>query len=109
MNSVKISYNGIIDEAARFVEKLQLLDKPLWDKVIKVFDYGKFQKGWHGEYWGKLMRGGCMVYKYTESEQLYQTLTDAVKGLLACQDEEGRISAYDKDYELLDWDVWCRK
>ena len=109
MNNFKISYNGIIDEAARFVEKLQLLDKPLWDKVIKVFDYGKFQKGWHGEYWGKLMRGGCMVYKYTESEQLYQTLTDAVKGLLACQDEEGRISAYDKDYELLDWDVWCRK
>ena len=109
MNNAKISYNGLIDEAARFVEKLQLLDKSLWDKVIKVFDYGKFQKGWQGEYWGKLMRGGCMVYKYTESEELYQTLTNAVKGLLACQDEEGRISAYDKDYELSDWDVWCRK
>ncbi len=109
MNNVKISYNGLIDEAARFVEKLQLLDKPLWEKVIKVFEYGKFQKGWHGEYWGKLMRGGCMVYKYTESEELYNTLTDAVKGLLVCQDGEGRISAYDKEYELLDWDVWCRK
>lgn len=109
MNNVKISYNGLIDEAARFVEKIQLLDKPLWEKVIAVFDYGKFQKGWHGEYWGKLMRGGCMVYKYTESEELYSTLTDAVKGIIACQDSEGRISAYDKDYELLDWDVWCRK
>ena len=109
MNNVKISYNGLIDEAVRFAERLQLLDKPLWDKVIKVFDYGKFPKGWHGEYWGKLMRGGCIVYKYTESEELYQTLTDAVKGLIACQDEEGRISAYDKDYELSDWDVWCRK
>ena len=109
MNNVKISYNGLIDEAARFVEKIQLLDKPLWEKVIAVFDYGKFQKGWHGEYWGKLIRGGCMVYKYTESEELYSTLTDAVKGILTCQDGEGRISAYDKEYELLDWDVWCRK
>ena len=109
MNNVKISYNGLIDEAARFVEKIQLLDKPLWEKVIAVFDYGKFQKGWHGEYWGKLMRGGCMVYKYTESEELYNTLTDAVKGILACQDSEGRISAYDKEHELSDWDVWCRK
>ena len=109
MSNVKISYNGLIDEAARFVEKIQLLDKPLWEKVIAVFDYGKFQKGWHGEYWGKLMRGGCMVYKYTESEELYRTLTDAVKGILACQDGEGRISAYDKENELSDWDVWCRK
>lgn len=109
MNNVKISYNGLIDEAARFVEKNQLLDEPLWKKVIAVFDYGKFHEGWHGEYWGKLMRGGCMVYKYTESAELYSTLTDAVKGILACQDSEGRISAYDKEYELLDWDVWCRK
>ena len=109
MGNIKISYNGLIDEAARFVEKIQLLDKSLWEKVIAVFAYGKFQNGWHGEYWGKLMRGGCMVYKYTESEELYNTLTNAIKGILACQDDDGRISAYDKEYELLDWDVWCRK
>ena len=109
MNNVKITYNGLIDEAVRFVEKIQLLDKPLWEKVIAVFDYGKFSEGWHGEYWGKLMRGGCMVYKYTESEELYNTLTDAVKGILTCRDSEGRISTYDKEYELSDWDVWCRK
>lgn len=109
MDNIKISYNGLIDEAARFVEKIQLLDKSLWEKVIAVFDYGKFQKGWHGEYWGKLMRGGCMVYKYTESEELYNTLTNAIKGILACQDDDGRISAYDKENELSGWDVWCRK
>ena len=109
MGNIKISYNGLIDEAARFVEKIQLLDKSLWEKVIAVFAYGKFQNGWHGEYWGKLMRGGCMVYKYTESEELYNTLTNAIKGILACQDDDGRISAYDKEYELLDWDVWCGK
>ena len=109
MDNIKISYNGLIDEAARFVEKKQLLDKSLWEKVIAVFGYGKFQNGWHGEYWGKLMRGGCMVYKYTESEELYNTLTNAIKGILACQDDDGRISTYDKEYELLDWDLWCRK
>ena len=48
MNNVKITYNGLIDEAVRFVEKIQLLDKPLWEKVIAVFDYGKFSEGWHG-------------------------------------------------------------
>ena len=109
MNKVKLSYNGLIDEAARFVEKIQLLDRQLWEKVIGVFEYGGFEKGWHGEFWGKLMRGGCMVYKYTESEELYNILTEAVKGLIACQDGEGRISAYDKAHEFTDWDVWCRK
>lgn len=109
MDNAKLSYNGLIDEAARFVEKMQLLDKPLWDKVIAVFDNGQFQKGWHGEYWGKLMRGGCIVYKYTENEALYCVLTDAVKGLLACQDEKGRITAYAEEFEFSNWDVWCRK
>ena len=109
MEGVKISYNGLIDEAAKFVEKIQLLDRSLWDKVTAVFEYGKYQQGWHGEFWGKLMRGGCMVYRYTENEELYKTLTDAVEGILKCQDELGRISTYDVDYELYDWDVWCRK
>ena len=109
MNNVKVCYNGVIDEAARFVEKLQLLDRSLWDKVVAVFDYGKYTKGWHGEYWGKLMRGGCIVYKYTKNEELYKTLTDAVISILKCQDDKGRISTYDINYELYDWDVWCRK
>ena len=109
MSNVNVLFNGVIDDAARFVEKNQLLQKALWEKVIAVFDYRKFQEGWHGEYWGKLMRGGCIVYKYTKSEELYSMLTYAVKGLIACRDNEGRITAYDKDYEFYDWDVWCRK
>ncbi len=109
MNNVNIKFSGLIDEAARFVEKLQLLDKSLWDKVVAVFDYGKYKKHWHGEYWGKLMRGGCIVYKYTRSEELYDMLTYATKELLKTQDEKGRISTYDEEYELYDWDIWCRK
>ena len=109
MKTIEISYNGLIDEAARFVEKIQLLDKPLWEKVTAVFAYGKYKEGWHGEYWGKLMRGGCIVYKYTKSKELYSALTKTVRDLLDCQDDEGRISTYNKEYELYDWDVWCRK
>ena len=109
MNNVKLSYNGLIDEAVRFVEKIQLLDRSLWEKVVGVFKDGGFEKGWHGEFWGKLMRGGCMVYKYTESEELYNILTDAVRGLIACRAEDGRISTYTRECELTDWDVWCRK
>lgn len=109
MKDMHASFNGVIDEAARFVEKIQLLDKPLWEKVIAVFKDGKYEMGWHGEYWGKLMRGGCMVYKYTRSEELYDTLTSAVKALLLNQDGEGRISTYAKGFEFSSWDVWCRK
>lgn len=109
MKRANISFNGVIDEAARFIEKTQQLDKPLWEKVISVFKDGSYEKGWHGEYWGKLMRGGCIIYKYTQSEELYSTLTCAVKGLLSTQDKEGRITAYSKYFEFTDWDVWCRK
>ncbi len=109
MNNVNIKYSGLIDEAAHFVEKLQLLDKALWDKVVAVFEFGKYKKHWHGEYWGKLMRGGCIVYKYTKSQELYDMLTYATKKLLETQDEKGRISTYDEEYELYDWDIWCRK
>jgi DUF1680 family protein len=109
MNNVKISYNGLIDEAVRFVEKIQLLDRSLWEKAIDVFEYGGFEEGWHGEFWGKLMRGGCMVYKYTKSEELYNILTDAVRGLIACRAEDGRISTYTRECEFTHWDVWCRK
>ena len=70
MNNVKLSYNGLIDEAVRFVEKIQLLDRSLWEKVIAVFEYGGFEKGWHGEFWGKLMLSAVRCCRYKKDERL---------------------------------------
>ena len=34
--------------------------------------------GWRGEYWGKMMRGACITYKYTQSSKLYGILENTV-------------------------------
>ena len=104
-------YGGLADAYARHIEKIQLCDAPLWQKFVKVFaDRSDIaDDGWRCEYFGKMMRGGCMTYAYTQSETLYATLTEAVVGLLKTQDEYGRISGYDVAHEFRGWDVWGRK
>ena len=104
-------FSGIADSYARFIEDRQLVDEVLWGKFIKVFsEYSDTtDDGWRSEYWGKMMRGGCMTYAYTRSERLYGVLTNAVEGLLAVQDADGRISGYDADHEFCGWDMWGRK
>lgn len=104
-------YTGLADDYARFIEKEQLTDKTLWEKFVQVFkDHSDIQDdGWRGEYWGKMMRGACMTYSYTQNEKLYSVLQSAVENLLAAQDEYGRFSAYDVEHEFRGWDIWGRK
>ena len=108
---MKAVYEGIADEMIRLVEREQLKDQSLWRLVTKQFegtpDDG--DHGWRGEYWGKLMRGACMTWQYTKDEELYAILTEAVKGLLAAPEEDGRISTYSMEEEFQGWDIWCRK
>lgn len=104
-------YRGPLDRAARFIEEYQLLDTTLWGKFAQVFadrPDGE-NKGWRGEYWGKMMRGGCITYTYTQSPELLSVLTGAVRALLGTADEDGRISSYPRDAEYHGWDVWSRK
>ena len=56
-------YRGYLDETVRFIEDFQLNDRPLWSKFVQVFidrPDGE-NRGWRGEYWGKMMRGGCIT------------------------------------------------
>jgi len=104
------SYKGIIDKAIRHIEKIQSLNKDLWTVFIKQFTYTPDDDGrWRCEYWGKMMRGACMTYQYTQNDELYKVLEDAVRGLMATQDELGRISTYSVSAEFNGWDVWGRK
>ena len=107
---MRAEYQGIVDDMLRLVEKKQLKDRSLWKLVS-----GQFAKtpddadhGWRGEYWGKLMRGACMTWQYTRDEELYDILTETVRDLLSCQEEDGRISTYSRKEEFHGWDLWCR-
>lgn len=106
-----IEFKGLSDRAARFFEKEQLSSPETWAKFVDQFRVrldGK-NRGWRGEFWGKMMRGGALIYSYTRSQELYGILTDSVRDMLSVAEKDGRVSSYEKDAEFTGWDVWCRK
>lgn len=103
-------YYGFINEAFDFVEKYQLLKPELWSRFVQQFRKDSdFEGGWRGEYWGKMMRGACLVYSYTQNQNLYDILKTTIDDMIASADETGRISSYGINHEFDAWDMWCRK
>lgn len=102
---------GKTDEMPRLVESVQLKDVALWRRLIQLFrgNPDDCDRGWRGEYFGKLMRSGCFVWAYTRDEELYRVLTDAVEDMLTTQDDLGRFSTYSVEKEFDGWDLWGRK
>ena len=102
---------GVINNAAEFIQKQQLCDRVLWAKFVNQFRLqpDADNKGWRGEYWGKMMRGGALIYGYTQDPELYDVLTETVRDMLTVSEADGRVSTYKKDKEFTYWDVWCRK
>ena len=100
--------NKMID----FIEQEQLFDTKHWKLFTEQFKFGNVDDenlGWRGEYWGKMMRGACITYKYTQSSKLYEILENTVYDLLDTQDELGRFSTYSVGNEYKGWDLWSRK
>ncbi|MBQ9780102.1 MAG: glycoside hydrolase family 127 protein [Clostridia bacterium] len=104
-------YENAVHENAVFILKKQLMDKPLWDKFVYVFTErpDHLDLGWRGEYFGKMMRGACLTYRYIPDEELYNILYETVKGILDTQDADGRITTYPQEKEFCGWDMWTRK
>lgn len=108
-------FKGMIDETMRFVEDFQLMDGEHWKRFVEQFrihsdtDGTIWRNGWKGEFWGKLMRGACFVYAYTQNPKLYRILTETVSDMISCAEEGGRISSYSAEDEFVGWDIWCRK
>ena len=107
------SYTGYLNETVRLIERIQLLQKPLWEKFVRVFTElpkpDTDDAGWRGEYWGKMMRGAAITYRYTQNPQLLETMTATVRDMIAAAEPDGRISSYARDRELRGWDMWSRK
>lgn len=103
-------YTGPLDQAVRFIQERQLLDPELWTRFVRQFrTEADRDLGWRCEYWGKLMRGGSLVYAYTQDPRLYRQLEDTLRDMLAAQDSLGRFSCYPVEAEFQGWDLWGRK
>lgn len=107
----KMQFQGRLDNAIRHIEKIQLMDTALWQRFVEQFRVfsDTEDRGWRGEYWGKMMRGAAFTYAYTKNEELYTLLCQTVEEMLASADEAGRISSYAREGEMDGWDLWCRK
>lgn len=108
---IRLHTEGVADWSARFLQTEQLKDRVLWAKFVDLFRSRPDAQnhGWRGEYWGKMMRGACLVYAYSRDEELYDVITESVEDMLTTADEDGRVSTYARDKEFDAWDLWCRK
>lgn len=106
-----IQLKGCIHDAAMFLQNEQLKDTALWRRFADQFRHGidGENRGWRGEYWGKMMRGAVLVFAYTKDGKLYELLTDTVRDMLTVMEPDGRVSAYSRDTEFDGWDLWSRK
>lgn len=103
-------YNGFVDNAFSFALDKQLMRVDLWARFAEQFrSDSDYDAGWRCEYWGKMMRGACFVYSYTQNPELYKILSDTVEDIITAQDEKGRISSYGTNHEFDGWDMWGRK
>lgn len=109
LNPGSVKFDNYIKNRINFTLTHQLLDADLWSKFVDVYrtksDDGNL--GWRCEYWGKMMRGACLIYHLCPSEKLYKILYDTTADLLTVQDSLGRFTTY-KD-EFICWDMWGRK
>ena len=86
-------YSGTVHDYVLMTEKHQLLKKETWDKFVEVFTENSDDSdiGWRCEYWGKMMRGACITYRYHGTDELYGMLEYAVRELLKAQRADGRF------------------
>ena len=110
LESGEFSWNGYIEQLITYYENDHLCDEKVWSLFVDQFrKKTDVDERWRGEYWGKAMRGGAMVYRCTKNRKVYDALKHTVLDLLSTQEEDGRISSYPIDRELFGWDIWSRK
>ena len=111
LNIGEAAYSGKVHDYVLITEKHQLLDKKIWDKFVEVFKENSDDHdiGWRCEYWGKMMRGACLTYRYHGDENLYSVLEYATRELLKAQRDDGRFSTYSEEKQFNGWDLWGRK
>ena len=107
----EMDFSGVYRDYLRFTLEKQLLSPETWAAFARVFRSGSddADRGWRGEYWGKMMRGACLCFRATGDEKLFALLRDSVKDLLSAQRPDGRFSTYSENCQFQGWDLWSRK
>lgn len=109
VGSGAVELGGYVGEAIDYVVENQLKTTD-WRRFVDQFRYHSDADGaFRGEFWGKMMRGASLNYRYNRDPELYSALELAVRDLLSTQDASGRISTYPVESELRGWDMWGRK
>ena len=111
LNYGSAAYTGTADHYVHFTMNHQLLNADTWKNFVRVFteDSDDETHGWRCEFWGKMMRGACLIYMYNKDDALYAVLEETVRDLLNAQREDGRFSTYSAENQLHGWDIWGRK
>lgn len=105
-----IHFDGALMDGISQIRNAQLMDPALWKHFADQFrGTDDDDHCWRGEFWGKLMRGGSLVYACTGDEALYNLLQSSVEDFLTTQDGDGRFSTYSVAEEFHGWDMWGRK
>ena len=109
--SISMRLCGVFADSVKFIERNQLCEVELWKKFVDQYriqidaDPGL----WRCEYWGKMMRGACMILSYTKNEGIYRVIEASIRDMLTTQEENGRFSTYAQEREFTSWDLWGRK
>jgi uncharacterized repeat protein (TIGR02543 family) len=109
--------SGMLHEAAVFVQEEQLKKEVDWISFVEAFRShwddelytggGTLTSSWRGEFWGKVMRGACFTYEYTQDQELYAVLEATVRDILSTADPvDGHINSSTGENEFLGLAVW---
>lgn len=103
-------FGGVVGDAVSHFEINQICEVDLWRKFVEQFrTEADARGGWRCEYWGKMMRGSCMIVGYTGDDNMYRILEDSVRDMLTAQQESGKFSTFPEEREFKGWDIWGRK
>ena len=104
-------FGGVFADTLAFTKQYQLMSSEHWTRFVNQFrtEADSKNRGWRGEYWGKMMRGACFVCATTRDAELEAVLRTTVEDMLTAADPSGRISSYSPETEYDGWDLWSRK
>ena len=110
-NSGKTELYHLLKKYVDFVTEHQLYNEDLWNCFREQFVLRNDSEtgSWRGEFFGKVFRGGCFIYKITKDNKLYKILKKNISELIKTQDNYGRITSYSQTKEFFGWDLWTRK
>ena len=75
LNRGEFSWEGYMKVIRDYVCEAQLYDVETWQLFVNQYRIKADNDcGWRGEYWGKMMRGACEMYKCVNDQKLYEIL-----------------------------------